>query len=308
MSEKSAVSFAHIVNPVNAPEGSELHVAQPVTFKSILRALHFTESDTSVALYCIGFPEDEGVAPPEFTRLPVLRRSVLDERKFQVAKKYPILYDVLQAVYEHSDAEYLIYTNMDIALMPYFYDAAAMIIKQEGCDALVINRRGIWRTYCTAAQLPLMYSEYGMPHPGFDCFIFHRSLFPKLILDKICLGVAFSEVTMIHNLIAFAHKLHLEDKRRLTFHIGTEVMPPLPQEYYRYNRAIYEQIIYPQLRPYLQVEKFPYAMQPFLLRMVKWMLNPSFRTHVMMELEGKSLLRRIKYVLDSWRFSVFDRW
>lgn len=307
MAERIPLRFAHIVNPVNTPADSELGTAQPITFQSIANARAFIEPHIQVAFYCVGFDEDQNVAPDFFERLPVLKRSVNDLQIFSTQKKYPILWDVLNAVYNNTDADFLIYTNMDIALMPQFYNAVTNIISSEQCDALVVNRRGISKKYNNPAQLSLMYSDYGMPHPGFDCFIFKRALLPQLILDDVCLGVSFSEVAMIHNLIAFAQKLVLEDKMHLTFHIGTEVMPPLNEEYYNYNRTIYEQKIYPKLKPLLRLHKFPYAMQPAHLRLLKWALNPSFRTHLILEMEGKSIGRKLKYILDSWRFALLGR-
>lgn len=307
MAEIKPLKFAHIVNPVCSPADSELGIAQPITFESIANARAFKKSAVQVEFYCIGYEEDRNVAPDFFERLPTLQRSVTDLQKFTTHKKYPIFKDVLSAAYEKTDADFLLYSNIDIALMPQFYNAVAQIIENEQCDALVVNRRGISKKYKHPNQLALMYSEYGMPHPGFDCFIFKRTLLPQLILDDICLGVSFSEVAMIHNLIAFAKKLVLEDKLHLTFHIGTEVMPPLNPEYYTYNRTIYEKKIYPKLIPYLELKKFPYAMQPAYKRLLKWALNPSFRTHLMLEMEGKSLSRKLKYIFDSWRFSLLGK-
>ena len=196
---------------------------------------------------------------------------------------------------------------MDISLMPQFYVAVAEIIKKENYDALLVNRRGISTKYKSVEELPRMYSDYGNPHPGFDCFVFKRELLNKLILENICVGVSFSEVALVHNLIAFAEKLKLVDDLHLTFHLGTEVMPPLDPEYYQHNRNEYEQKIYPKLKPYLDISKFPYSQLPFYKRISKWILNPSFRTHQVLELEGKSLKRKLKYRLDSLRFVLLQR-
>lgn len=300
------MKLAHIINPVKAEPGTELAIAQPVTFDTMKVAHDFAAGKVYVDLFAVAYPEDHSVVPSFITRLPDLQRSVLDVGQFSQPRKYPILMDVLRALYNANNADYLIYTNMDIALMPQFYLAVAEILK-EGYDALLINRRGISKAYKTVDQVPLMYSDYGKPHPGFDCFIFKRSLLDKIILENICLGVSFSEVALTHNLIAFAEKLKLVDDLHLTFHIGTEVMPPLQQEYYMHNRREYETKIYPRLKPHLKIEKFPYAQLPFHQRMLRWVLNPSFRTQQVVEMEGKSLLRRIKYRIDEIRFGVFDK-
>lgn len=301
------MKFAHIINPVKVPATSELGIAQPITFESIRIAQEFAREKVAVETYTICYEEDREIIPTDFIQLPNLTRSVLDLKSFSKQKKYPVLTDVLTALYKASNAEFLIFTNMDISLMPQFYVAVAAIIETEKCDALMVNRRGISTKYKSVAELPLMYADLGKPHPGFDCFVFKRELLNKLILENICVGVSFSEVAMVHNLIAFAEKLKLIDDLHLTFHLGSEVMPPLDSEYYRHNRNEYEQKIYPRLKPYLDIKKFPYSALPVHKRVLKWILNPSFRTHQVLEMEGKSLARRLKYKVDSIRFSVMNK-
>ncbi len=300
------MKLAHIINPVKVPSTSELSVVQPITFESIRVAKEFSNGKADVELYTISFAEDREIIPSFLTKLPDLTRSLLDVGSFTKAKKYPILIDVFRALYNASDAEYLIYTNMDIALMPQFYVVVGDILK-GGFDALLINRRGILAKYKSIDELPLMYSDYGQPHPGFDCFVFKRELLNKIILENICLGVSFSEVALVHNFIAFAEKLKLVDDLHLTFHIGTEVMPPLEPESFGHNKKEFQQKIYPMLKPHLDIRKFPYSQLPFYKRVLKWILNPSFRTHQVLEMEGKSFLRRMKYKIDLLRFSLLDR-
>ena len=300
------MKFAHITNPVKAPEGSELAVIQPITFEAIRRARDFGGGQPGVELYTVSFAEDHTIIPEYFKKLPDLQRSVLDIAPFKNVRKYPLLLDVLKTLYHGSGAEFLIFTNMDIAPMPQFYLAAAEILN-EGYDALIINRRGIPGKYNSVEQLPLMYAEFGKPHPGFDCFIFRRELLQKLVLEDICGGVPFSEVALTHNLIAFAEKLKLVDDMHLTFHIGAEVMPPVNEEAYQHNRREYETKIYPRIKSQLDIRKFPYSALPLHKRLLKWALNPSFRTHQVVEMEGKSLARRLKFWVDGIRFGVLER-
>ena len=300
------MKFAHVINPVNAPAGSELSVIQPITFEAIRKAYEFCGGKPQVELYSVSYPEDHVVIPDYFSKLPDLQRSVLDIGKFSTKRKYPLMLDVFKAIYHGSEAEYLIFTNMDITLMPHFYTAVAEIL-EEGYDALLVNRRGISGKYTKVEELPLMYAEFGSPHPGFDCFVFRRELLSKLILEDICVGVSFSEVALVHNFIAFAQNLKLVDDLHLTFHIGREVMPPLNPEYYGHNRKEYELKIYPRLKPLLDIGRFPYAELPIHKRLIKWALNPSFRTQQVVEMEGKSFWRRMKFKIDAVRFGVFDK-
>jgi hypothetical protein len=299
------IRLAHIVNPVSAPAGSELYRIQPITWESMRRAKEFS-TEVEVMQYAVGYTEDRTVIPVFFEVLPDLDRSVLDFGTFSKKKKLPLIADILRRLYDHTDSEWLIYTNADICLMPQFYSMVAAMIA-GGHDAILITRRRISRHYDSAAQLPEMYSEMGGYHPGYDTFVFHRSLLDRFVLDNICIGVPFIEVSLLHNFIAHAKNLKHVDDLHLTFHIGMEVMPPIDQEYYRYNRSIYEKNILPNLRPLLDINKFPYAALPFYRRMLKRILNPCYSSALMLELEGKGLRRRIKMRLDEIRWKLLER-
>lgn len=297
--------IAHIINPFQAPAGSELAIAQPITFESMRAAQRFAHK-MEVQLYAACFEEDKPVVPEGFTLLPFLKHSVLDKGTFAVQKKLPFIKEIIELLYRNTDAEYLVYTNVDIALMPQFYASVGQLIN-EGHDALLINRRGISVKYNSVDELPKMYAEIGVPHPGFDFFLFKRELVSKMILGDVCIGVPFAEVTLLHNLIAFANNLKLVDDGHLTFHIGTEVMPPRDKDYYLYNRGEYEKNIYPQLKPHLDTAKFPYAESTWYKRIIKWAINPSFRTHQVLEMEGKGFWRKLKFTIDGYRWRLLER-
>lgn len=298
--------IAHLVNPFLVPAGSNLAFMQQVTFKSILNARDFAGTQAQVDLLAVGYAEDTPAMPEGFRVCEPLQHSVLDKGTFVKQRKLPLIAELIERLAANSTAEYLIYTNADIALMPQFYLVVNSLL-QQGHDALLINRRGISTQYNSVDQLPLMYSDYGKPHPGFDCFVFKRELVSKLKLGSICIGIPFLEVSLVHNLIACAGNLKLIDDLHLTFHLGTEVMPPVDEEYYRHNRSEYENNIYPFIKDQLDIRKFPYAELPFYKRMMKWALNPVFRTHQVTEMEGKGLLRLIKYKLDGLRFSLLEK-
>ncbi|HXH17915.1 MAG TPA: hypothetical protein VNJ07_02440, partial [Chitinophagales bacterium] len=177
------LKIAHLINPVKVNESSDLHFAQPITFETMRLAKEFAGGTAGmfqrfrqpfeIELLTVQYPEDHEIIPPFFRKLPDLERSVLHISSFQNKKKYPLIVDVLQKLYESSDAEYLVYTNSDIALMPQFYLAVIDFISQ-GYDGFIINRRRVSRKFISLSDIPLLWSEIGSPHPGFDCFVFHR--------------------------------------------------------------------------------------------------------------------------------------
>lgn len=213
--------FAHIVNPVHPSKSSHLRIAQPITLESMLRAKTYAQRQANVELYMTKFVDDTISIPDGFTYTPDLNRSILDVTKFNKKRQLPLFIDILDRLYKATQAEYLIYSNIDIAVMPYFYTTVLQIVNL-GYQAFSINRRTIKAKYRTIDELPLMYAELGEPHRGWDCFVFHRSLYPNFIFGDICLGVPLVGLAMISNLIAFSKNFIQITGAHLTFHIGND--------------------------------------------------------------------------------------
>lgn len=298
--------IAHIINPVKVSERSDLFTAQPITFESILRAINFSKHKENIFLYTTQFEEDKSIIPIEFTQLSNLEKSVLDINPLLKGKKLPLIADILGKLSEAEYFDYCIFTNMDIALMPSFYDSVMEYIA-KGHDAIVINRRRLNASYKSIEQLPLMYADLGKSHPGFDCFVFKKELLEKLILENICIGVSFLEVTMVHNLFSFAENPLFVPDAHLTFHIGMEVLVPRNNDYYQHNRNEFFNKIQPKLKPFYSIKKFPYSSLPLHKRAVKWMLNPSLFTINYLNLEGRSFNHKIKCYLDEIRWRILQK-
>lgn len=298
---KKPISIAHIINAVKVPETSDLFVAQPITFESMRIAKEMAK-DVHVDLYSTGYEEDDELIPDYFTKTPLLERSVLDVAELKKKRKLPILKDILDRLYQASSAEYLIYTNVDITLMPHFYQAVASII-EKGHDAFMINRRRLPAVYTSPEELPQIWSEIGKPHPGFDCFVFHRDLYPKFQLGDVCIGISFIEATLAHNLYAFASNFKLFDNLHLTIHLGMKVMVKHDSDYYWHNRNQFNELI-KQLRPHLKAGALPYSEDGFIKRTVKRGLNPSIFTKLALELETKGFTDKANYLFQEIRFKL----
>jgi hypothetical protein len=72
---------------------------------------------------------------------------------FDDNRKLPFIKDIINIAVAHSSADYVVYTNADIILQPYFY---AYLHRQLtlGIDALTINRRRLPATFHDINQLP----------------------------------------------------------------------------------------------------------------------------------------------------------
>lgn len=261
---------------------------------------------SSINLVTTQFEEDKPVIPAHFNVLPNLERSVLNVGTFSKPRKLPFIGDILQVAYENSHSEYIIYTNSDIVLMPFFYDAVFEIIA-AGHDAFAINRRRISKQFFHATSLASIFAEVGKSHPGFDCFVFKRDLIPHFVFENICVGVPFIEASFIYNLNAFSNNFKLFYDKHLTAHIGMQVMPQQNPEYYRHNRNEFFKKVLPQIKPLLKANNLPYAELPFLKRMFNYGLNPALFTMLNTELEAKGFIDKLRLLKDEIRFSWLQK-
>jgi hypothetical protein len=277
--------IAHIVNPFNAPRSSDLHFAQPITFESMRVAKKKVEGKIEIELLYTTFAEDSNIEPIGFNRTSFLNQSVLDCGNFQKKIKLPLIHDILERLFNASNAEYLIYTNVDIGLYENFYEKVNEFI-DAGHDAFIINRRRISEKYKRVDQLAEIYKEKGKKHPGFDCFVFHRDLYPKLELKGICIGVPFIEITFAQNLFALSKNFKLFDQEQLTFHIGMEIFKKrAPKEYFRYNQKQFWSVVNSSLRKHITTRKFPYNNLFYPFRIIRWGLHPCIPIRLVIRLE-----------------------
>ena len=239
------LSLAHIVNPVIVPESSDLFVAQPITFETMRRARAAARDVADVALLSAQFPEDRPLVPDDFVATSDLERSALDLGDFEIPRKLPLVKDILDRLYEHAPhADFLVYTNVDIALMPHFYTAVERYI-DRGLDALVINRRTISAEHQEIDALPLMYAQVGKPHSGYDCFVFRRDLYPRFELGNVFIGAPHVGNVLRINLLCNADHFKRFKNLHLTFHLGNDQIwrSGKYDDYAERNLAEFEQIL-----------------------------------------------------------------
>jgi hypothetical protein len=296
--------IAHVVNPYQAPAGSDAERIQNVTLRSLADAVEFC-ADADVDMLAAVFEQDTAAVPGGIRCTPFLEESVLDHGSFTRQVRYPLIAEVLQRAFDTSDAEFIIYTNMDIIVQPYFYRAVTQLLR-NGADAVIINRRRIADHGQGPDDLPMILAEVGRSHPGFDCFVMQRSLIPRLRLDGICLGVPFVEAALLYNLLAFAENCEIRPDLHLTTHLGLEVMPDRDTEYHRHNKACFERIL-PSLKPFLAGKNLPYSELGIVERTLKRGLNPAVFTGLHLELEQRSFFARMKLRWNELRFRMLHR-
>ncbi|MDP2685557.1 MAG: hypothetical protein Q8P20_11105 [bacterium] len=237
------MKFTHIINPVKVSESSDLFIAQPVTFETMRRAQQFAANEIEVNLITTQYPEDYSIITEFFTKTKDLDRSILDFGTFEKQRKLPLLKDILdRAVNYDSEADYIVYTNVDIAVQPHFY----LFIKQkieEGHDAFIINRRTISESY-SLKTLAEAYADYGESHPGYDCFVFKKEIYTHFNLENICIGAAFVGLGLYLNLKLFSGSFSEINDKHLSFHIGNDKIwkEESNNQFEKFNKAEFEKI------------------------------------------------------------------
>ncbi|MBK7667411.1 MAG: hypothetical protein IPJ32_08800 [Sphingobacteriaceae bacterium] len=268
------LSFAHIINGVSEKENKDLYEVQKLTLASFINASDYSEGSINVKQYICYHKNHHINIDSSFHALPQLEKSILDIGNFSNNRALPLLKDILELVYNNSDAEYIIYSNADIGLMPQFYNAIADYIK-SGHDAIVVNRRRVKSTLNKAEDLDLIYSEVGKDHIGYDMFIFKKSLFPKFVLNNTCIGIPFVGNDLFYNLFCFAEKPVLLTDKHLTFHIGLELLKDWgSNELKKHNYKEFRKTT-KALLPYIDITKFPGAELNIFKRHFKWLMNPT---------------------------------
>jgi hypothetical protein len=286
-------TFAHIINPVSASDNAELNRIQQITFCSITNAIEYSKGKVGVKIYSTQYDDAVSVVPPNFSVLTNLTRGVSDIASFKSPRKLPLIKDILDCLNDNSDAEYLIYTNLDICLMPQFYSAINDYVS-NGHDAFVINRRRVSGKYNSVIQLNEIYSEIGAVHTGYDTFVFKRSLYKKFIMKNVCLGIPKAGNDLFYNIFCFAENPKLFTDKHLTIHIGMELSKDWGDSDYNAHNANEIKALMKELAPLIDITKFPGSERNFFVRQFKWLMNPTFHYPTMMKMDLKQLGKKRK--------------
>lgn len=213
--------IGHVINPLAAVPGSDLLAAQPITFESMRRAIAFSSgTDVEIEVVAAVLPEDRGEVPQWMKTGRPLGQTVQDVGSFATARRLPLLRDVLDRLNDCGPFDVGIYTNVDIALQPHFYDFVARTYR-SGFDAFSINRRTVIPVADPVAITEL-YAATGLPHNGHDCFIFPMTALDDFELDDVCIGAPPVGRLLLVNLIAASKRFREFRDEHLTFHVGND--------------------------------------------------------------------------------------
>lgn len=214
--------IVHVINPVKIGHQSDLFQAQPVTFESMRIAQEFAlQAGISVELCTTQYPEDHEILPEGFKVLPDLERSVLNVGSFLKQRKLPLIHDIIDRANQFAeDEDYIIYSNVDIAVLPHFYVYISEEINR-GYNSFTLTRRTL-RDFNSYHSIHEMFSDPGKPHPGFDCFVFPSKQSRLFFFDNTCIGTTRIGLAILINLFFFNKEFRIINGCHLTFHLGDD--------------------------------------------------------------------------------------
>jgi FkbM family methyltransferase len=212
--------IVHIVNPYPARTEPGFGKLQKLTYDSMSSARKFDGGE--IMLVSVQHQDDSDLTPEGFQRSRFLDRVVSNIAAFHKPQPLPLLFDILERGAEFAKQnDFLIYTNADIILMPFFYSAIREFIEQ-GFDAMNICRRTIGQHALYKDHENLARAEVGDTHPGSDCFVFSKRIFDQFIRNNACIGKEGVAKSLLLNMASTAKRMLVLRNVNLTYHIGDD--------------------------------------------------------------------------------------
>lgn len=293
--------FNHIINPFIDDKDGKIPRHVEISLESIFKA---RKSDScKLSIICF---EDEISYFSKYGKVGILTRSSEEFNFTGKEKKLPLLREILEKGNQLNNSDYIIYTNADIGIQPYFYERISYELN-KGFDALIINRR---RVNSNASYTEAV-SDNGMLHNGYDCFVFKTELLTEIKLNNIIVGIPHVGNTLMLNILRHSKKPLLLTNGHLTFHLGYELVKKWGgKEISKHNQEIFKKTA-KELTKNIAIRNFPGSGYPFFKRHFKWLMNPTIHypsifKHDMSNLGTKRIkpkkmgIKGIKYRYYEW--------
>ena len=227
------IRLRHVINTVGEDAPADLRRAQEITLQSIERAVAFSAGRLQVDVVAVTAPQDR----PDRGWLrwaPIIQRTLRDIPGAQSDRPLPFLADVLEGFWLDAAPtagndpgwDIGVYTNVDIAVQPYFYELVLELFR-GGNDALSIMRRTVpddrgGHNGRNGRSLIELASQVGDSHPGHDCFAFTPAVLRRCAVGDVVLGIPHVGRSLVANLLLNATNFAGRRDLHATFHLGDE--------------------------------------------------------------------------------------
>jgi hypothetical protein len=218
----------HVVNAYDAGTTSEAECHAAV-IASMRQAASCAAVDSwGIHFHGVCHADEVDLIPAGFEGHPVISRSIRNDARYSGCKPVPYLFDILAPLRGGEVGEWVVFTNMDIVLQPWFYTSVLEML-DAGFDSLIINRRTQPAEYSGCREW-LLRSEIGVSHPGMDCFVFPRSWIEEFVVSDAVVGAENVMRSLLYNLVCKAKKMAFVTRAMLTLHLGDDrpwLHPPM---------------------------------------------------------------------------------
>lgn len=222
---KGSVILTHVVNPFFAP-GDEHARAVRMTLASLGLARAYAEaSGLRIQQLAAVFPTDRGVVANLSNAQGIQEVALVGDLKALLPAvrhphTLPLLRAILRAGYEHGIGEFLMYSNIDIALQEVAYVQLARLLIRQPLVPISAVREEFEHASSNfnltdAARL----RGHGLPHPGHDLWAFPRKWVADLQLRDVALGVSLVATALNLALYARSGCRLTQLSRRISFHV-----------------------------------------------------------------------------------------
>lgn len=243
--------FRHVVHAYDDRELPANTDAQALTFRTIEEAKAYAGPELPVRAVAVSYPDDAHMVPDSVTLAPPLVRNVTDVTEFTTRRSLPLLFDILEKGLAEKwngapadGADYVVLTNSDIHLQPYFYRVLAELLGQ-GWDAITVNRRTVDADPEHRTFSALFLADAGSDHPGFDCFVFPALWFDDFAPSHSCCGAGYVMRSLLFNIVARSSRMLMLTNAHMTFHLGDDRKWEAPSydEYVAFNLAEAQKVL-----------------------------------------------------------------
>ncbi|MGB5560159.1 MAG: hypothetical protein WBN04_19365 [Paracoccaceae bacterium] len=215
--DRQSPKLVHMVN-LYPPRPDD--TVQACTTTSMLDAQH--GQDGRVKLVNVQLQSDPDQTPAGFVRSPDIERTIASVDDNLSGRPLPLLFDILESGAQAADPDdFLIYTNADICVQPYFYECVFDLVSR-GFDAVIVNRRTIGADFIADHDTPLLHADLGKRHKGYDCFVFRKEAFDRYARNNACIGAASVAMGLLYNMVVHSSKMLILTDVAMTYHFGDD--------------------------------------------------------------------------------------